>query len=82
MFDVMYEEKKWGDMENKVVVILLKIFWPSWEGCGTLVSQPRIEPVLLHWELRVLTTGLPRKSLVVVTLNRVIGKGAGEQEPL
>ena len=40
------------------------------------------EPVLLCWELGVLTPGLPGKSLVAGTLNRVIGKGAGEQDPL
>lgn len=58
------------------------LFWPSREGCGTLVSQPGTEPVLLYWELGVFTSGLPGKSLVVATLNRAIGKGAGEREPL
>ena len=35
--------------------------WPH--GIQDLSSPPGIEPCPLHWELRVLTTGLPGKSL-------------------
>ena len=45
-------------------------FWPHPMACGFLVPQPGIEsrsnPDPLHWEYQVLTTGLLRKSSVVL----------------
>ena len=37
--------------------------WLHYEAYGILVPRSGIEPMLLHWELRVLTTGPPGKSL-------------------
>ena len=39
--------------------ILLFFFLPHCVACEILVPQPGIEPGLLHWKCRVLTTGLP-----------------------
>ena len=38
------------------------IFWLHPTACGISVPQPGLKPVPLHWQLRVLTTGLPGKS--------------------
>ena len=40
---------------------LIIYFWPDWLACRILVSWPGIEP--LYWELGILTTGPPEKSL-------------------
>ena len=49
---------------------LFFFFWPHPMACGILVPQPGIEsrsnPDPLHWEYQVLTTGLLRKSSVVL----------------
>ena len=34
------------------------------EACGILAPQPGIEPTSPAWEVEVLTTGLPGKSLM------------------
>ena len=47
-----------------LIFLILKfyVFWPSSVTCGILVLQPGMEPVPLHWKLRVLTTGPLGKS--------------------
>ena len=44
-------------------------FLPLHVACSTAVPRPRIEPVPLRWQCRVLTTGLPGKSLYFLVLN-------------
>ena len=39
-------------------------FWPCCMACGILVSEPGMDPCYLQWKLRILTTGLPGKSLL------------------
>ena len=47
-----------------LIAHLKKIFfWPHCMPCGILVPQPGIIPAPVHWKHRVLTTGMPGKSL-------------------
>lgn len=43
---------------------ILFTFWLHWEACGILVPPQGIKPAPpAHWKFRVLTTGMPGKSL-------------------
>ena len=56
-----------GSLQKKVLTpnldYIFNYFWPHLPVCGILVPQPGIKPCPLHWKNRVLTTGLPWKSL-------------------
>ena len=43
--------------------VFFGFFWPYCMACRISVPQPGINPCLLKWKHRVLTTGLPGKSL-------------------
>lgn len=49
--------------------LLFFFFWPLRDACGILVLQPESKPMPQHWEHGVLSTGLPEKSLLSITLN-------------
>ena len=48
------------------LIFIHSFTWLHWilvATCGILVPRPGIEPVPLHWEHRILTTGASGKSL-------------------
>ena len=53
-------------------VIFFFFFWHWLMACGILVPWPGIEPRPWQWKCQVLTTGLPRNSLVIFRIVRVV----------
>ena len=53
----------WNRKESDTTEQLTLTIYYNFVTCMILIPQPGMEPMSLHWDHRVLTTGPPRKSL-------------------